>query len=327
MHKLTVQAFGDIATDTPPRVAVVQADDAAPGPGELAINLKAAGVNPVDAYIARGTYAIKPDVPYTPGMDAAGVVAAVGEGVTNRDVGDRVWLAGTADGKVKGAYANRCICKDTAAFPLPDDLSFAQGAAINVTHVTAYRALHDVGRCERGQSVLIHGATGGVGLACVQLARMAGLDIWATGGSEAGRQLLVDQGVPADQVIDHHAADHLAALPEEGVDLIVEMLANVNLPTDLDHIASHGKIVVVGNRGEATIDARKLMGTQASITGLTYWSDGDAAVGRALAAIAAGVSDGHLRPVVDREFPLADCLDAWRHVLEGTSGGKVVLIP
>ena len=324
MRAIRVHQWGDIDSAD---VRLDDVPDLTPGPGEVVIDVEAVGVNPVDTYIAAGTYAIKPDLPYTPGMEAAGTILAVGDGVNDRQEGDRVWISTTTAGKLQGAYAEQVVCRAQDVYDLPTSLSFAQGAALNIAYVTAFRALIDVGRVQPNERVLIHGATGGVGLAAVQIAMAHRLDVCATGGSDAGRELLERHGVKTDQILDHHADHHLQPLEAEGVDVIVEMLANENLPADIDAIAAGGRIVVVGNRGPVEINARGLMAKQASITGMTYWSGGDAKLRRALSAVASGIDAGDLRPAIQQEFPLDRVRDAWHTVLSGNSRGKIVLVP
>ncbi len=145
--------------------------DPRPGPGQLVVGVHAAGVNPADTYMRSGTYAIKPPLPYTPGMDAAGEVEAVGAGVTRLKPGDRVYTART----LSGAYAERALCAESQAHPLPKNVSYAQGAGVYVPYATAYRALFQLARAVAGETLLVHGASGGVGIAAVQLARAAGL--------------------------------------------------------------------------------------------------------------------------------------------------------
>lgn len=322
MQAIRVHEFGN-----PPTLSYDEVPDPTPTAGEIVVDVEAIGVNPADTYVAGGAYAIVPELPYTPGMEASGTILKVGEGVTRWSEGDRVFIATTVAGKLQGAYAEQVVCNADDVYELPSALTFAQGAALNIAYVTAFRALIDVAQVRPGESVLVHGATGGVGIAAVQIALAHKLDVWATGGSEKGRQLLEQQGVPAAQVLDHHAPDHLARLPEQGVNVIIEMLANVNLPVDLGMLAPFGRVVVVGNRGESIINARDLMARQASIVGLTYWSGGDAAVRRALAAIVQGIDAGDIRPVVQEEIPLRDAGRAWSTVMAGESRGKVVLVP
>lgn len=295
------------------------------GRGQVLVRVHAAGVNPVDTYIRAGTYAVKPPLPYTPGMDAAGIVEAVGDGVTQARVGDRVYVSGS----LTGTYAELAICVEAQIHALPAGVSFAQGAAVNVPYATAYRALFRRARAEAGERVLVHGATGGVGTAAVQLARAAGLTVVATGGSERGRQLAKDEG--AHHVLNHRAPGYLEqvmTLTEgQGVDIILEMLADVNLGTDLSVLARGGRVVVVGNRGTVEINPRLLMTRDASIHGLSLMNATAQELAGIHAAIVAGLENGTLRPVVGRELPLEDAARAHEAVLEAGAYGKIVLIP
>ena len=198
-------------------------------------------------------------------------------------------------------------------------------AAINITHVTAFRALFDVAKARAGERVLIHGATGGVGLAALQIAKAHKLFAIGTGGSEEGRELLRQQG--ADLVLDHTAEGYLEPLRNEPPNVILEMLANVNLARDMEIIAPHGRIVVIGNRGEITVNPRLLMAKQAAVIGVNYWSDGEKAVQRALDAIVQGIEAGDIRPVIQAELPLSEAPRAWEMVMKSKSLGKIVLLP
>lgn len=296
-----------------------------PGAGQVLVEIEAVGVNPVDAYIRSGMYARKPQLPYTPGSDAAGTVVAAGEGVGRFKTGDRVYLSGT----LSGAYAEMALCDISQVHRLADSLSFKQGAAVGVPYATAYRALFQRARALPGETVLVHGASGGVGTAAVQLARAAGLTVIGTGGTERGRQLVKEQG--AHHVLDHRAEgylDELMALTENaGVGVILEMLANVNLGRDLNVLAKGGRVVVVGSRGKVEIDPRATMGRDAAILGMTLFNVSAAELASIHAALVAGLENQTLRPVVGREFALADAAEAHRTVMEESAYGKVVLLP
>ncbi len=324
MQAIRVHAFGDLESVD---LRVDEIPDPTPGEDEVLVEVHAIGINPVDTYVASGTYATKPELPYVPGADAAGVVAAVGPGVVAYSEGDRVFVAGSSGPNLQGCYAETVVSPMQRVRPLTDHLSFEQGAALNVAYVTAFRALIDVAHVRPGETVLVHGATGGVGLAAVQIALGHKLKVWATGGSDEGRKMLVEQGVPRDHVLDHHAADHLDALPDDGVNVIIELSADVNLAIDLPKLSKNGRVVVVGNRGDATINARYLMGTQSSIVGMNYWSGGDAAISRALDAIVSGCEAGDLRPIIQASLPMTQCREAWQLVMKSGSGGKIVLVP
>ena len=320
MKALRVHAFGE-----PPTMSYDDVPDPEVGPGQVVVGVEAVGVNPVDTYVAAGRYAVKPDLPYVPGGDAAGTVLSVGEGVEDVAEGDRVIVCQSVAGPLRGAFAERCVCEAGWLMSLPSHLSFPQGAAVNVPYITAFRALIEVGKPNADDTVLIHGATGGVGLAALQIARAHKLRVVATGGSEAGRELLKRQG--ADVVLDHHAGDHLEALKDAPPDVILEMAAHVNLQRDIEAIAPGGRVVVIGNRGEATIDARGLMGKGAAVVGMSYFNGGDAAVRRAMRAVRQGLDAGDLVPVIQAELAMEQAARAFELVMSGDSGGKVVLLP
>ena len=298
--------------------------DPKPAAGQVVVAARAVGVNPVDTYVRSGRYGQKV-FPYTPGTDAAGVVESVGDGVKNVRPGDRVYAAGT----VSGAYAEKILTSASQVHPLPEHVSFAQGAALGIPYATAYRALFDRGRAQPGETVLVHGASGGVGTAAVQLARAAGLTVIGTGGTDAGRKLVADQG--AHHVLDHRSPNYLEQLmgltEGRGVDLILEMLANVNLDKDLTVLARHGRVVVVGNRGRIEIDPRATMARDADIRGMTIMNATEDELRRIHAAIVAGLENRTLRPVVGKELSLADAPRAHEAVLEPGAYGKIVLLP
>ena len=318
MKAIRVHEFG------PPEVMKLEdVPDPVPGPGQVVVRVHAAGVNPVETYIRSGNYANKPALPYTPGGDAAGVIAAVGPQVARWRAGERVYTAGT----LSGAYAQLALCSAGQIYALPANVSFSQGAGLHIPYATAYRALFDRTRARAGQTVLVHGASGGVGLAAVQFAAAAGLTVIGTAGTDAGRELVRAQG--AAHVFDHRAAGYLDELMKltggRGVDLILEMLANVNLGKDLTVLARGGCIVVIGSRGEVTVNPRLLMRTEGSIVGLMAGTPEEYA--RAHAAIGAGLGAGTLRPVVGRELPLAAAAQAHHAIIESTAHGKIVLMP
>ena len=299
--------------------------DLVPGAGEILVEVRAAGVNPVDTYIRSGTYSIKPRCPYTPGMDGAGIVLKVGAGVKNWKGGERVYLAGSKS----GTYAQQALCSPDQVHALPEHVSFEAGAAIYVAYATAFRALFQKARARAGETVLIHGASGGVGVACVQWALARGLEVVATAGSERGIAMLEEMGV--QYVVNHSesdaASDILGATCGRGVDVVVEMLANVNLQTDLTLLAQGGRIVVVGNRGTVEINPRELMGREAAIMGMVLMSAPENEAEEIHAAIAAGLKSQALRPLVGAALPLAQASRAHEAILHGGSHGKIVLLP
>lgn len=321
MKAIRVREFGG-----PDVLRLEEVADLAPGYGQVLIRIHAVGVNPVETYIRAGTYAKLPPLPYTPGADAAGVIESVGDGVTTRAVGERVYATNT----ISGAYAEKCIAGVADVFPFPDTLSFPEAAGINTPYATAWRALLQRAQARGGETVLVHGASGGVGIASVQIARAYGLTVFGTAGTEAGRNLAADQG--AHHVFDHTEAGYTDAIKAatpggRGVDVIVEMLANVNLAADLQLLAPRGRVVVVGSRGVIEINPRDLMGRDAAILGMSLPNASDADKKEIHAAIYAGLANKTLRPIVNRELPLADAARAHELVMQAGAHGKIVLTP
>ena len=318
MLAICVHEFG------PPEVLKLEdAPKPAPKAGQALVKIMAAGVNPVDAYIRSGLF-YKKDLPYTPGTDGAGVVEAVGEGVEEIAPGDRVYTSGS----LTGTYAEFALCKAAQLHRLPERLSFAQGACIGVPYATAYRALIHKAAAKAGESVLVHGATGGVGVAAVQLARAFGMTVIGTGGTERGRRLVMDEG--AHHCLDHKDPGHLveaARLAGGGVDVIIEFLANVNLAGDLLALSPLGRTVVVGNRGTVEIDPRDLMARDASITGMSLFNANEKELASIHSALAAGFEAGFLRPVVGREMRLGEAKEAHAAIMGESAYGKIILIP
>jgi NADPH2:quinone reductase len=299
------------------------------GPGQVLVRVRAAGVNPVDTYIRAGRYAHMPAMPYIPGGDAAGIIEAVGKDVKQTRTGDRVYTAGGNARLLNGCYAELLACDADLVCPLPAPLSFAQVAAVGVNYATATRALHHKARALPGETLLVHGASGGVGIAALQLGRAHGLRVIGTAGSERGRALVTAQG--AQHVLDHTKAGYLDELMRvtegRGVDVVLEMLANVNLAKDLTVVAKYGRIVVIGNRGTIEINPRDAMGRDASVLGMALWNSSDRELASIHAAIGAGLASGVLKPVVGTELPLREAAKAHVQVLAPGAYGKIVLIP
>jgi NADPH:quinone reductase len=296
-----------------------------PAAGQVLVRIHGAGVNPYDTYMRAGTYAIKPPLPYTPGSDAAGVIEAVGEGVKRVKPGDRVYTAKT----ITGAYAEYALALEGQVHTLPAKINFSQGAGVWVPYGTAYHALSHSAKAHASETVLVHGASGGVGSAAVQMARAMGLTVLGTAGTQKGLELVKREG--AHQVFDHRKAGYqeeiMKATDGRGVDIILEMLANENLAHDLKLLAPNGRVVIIGNRGEITINPRDLMQRRASARGFTLWAITPAEEADIHAGLIAGLENGTLRPVVGKELPLAEAVRAHKEILEPGAAGKIVLIP
>lgn len=312
----------------PPEVLQLEdVPDPVAGPGEVVVDIHAAGVNPVETYTRSGIYP-KPPTPFTLGNDGAGTIESIGDGVSNVSVGDRVYIAGSKT----GTYAEKTLCDAGNVHPLPENTSFAQGAAIHVPYLTAYQALFYRGRAQQGDWLFVHGGSGAVGIAAIQFARQAGLSIIASASSAEGRTLVVEQG--ADYALDHSEPAYLDQVSEltqgQGVNLVLEMLANVNLAKDLDVIARYGRIVIIGNRGERNqgtiaINPRAAMAKDVDIMGMTLSNATPEERSHAHREIVNGLTNGTLRPVVGETFSLQDAARAHHRVLENRSFGKIVL--
>ena len=296
-----------------------------PATGQVLVRIRAAGVNPYDTYMRNGVYPIKPPLPYTPGSDGAGDIEAVGAGVNKVKPGDRVYVAKT----MTGAYAEYAITQESQVHPLPSKITHSQGAGIWVPYGTAYHALYQATQARAGETLLIHGASGGVGIAAVQIARAMGLTVFGTAGTEKGLELVRREG--AHYVFDHSKSGYsqqiLDATNGKGVDLILEMLANVNLGQDLKLLAFKGRVVVIGSRGDATVTPRDLMSRRASILAFTLWGITEAEEKEIHAGLMAGLENGTLKPVVGKELPLAEAPRAHKEILEPGAYGKIVLVP
>jgi len=324
MKAIRVHEFGG-----PEVLRLEDAPDLIPAADQVLVRIRAAGVNPVDAYIRTGSYARKPSLPYTPGSDGAGEVEAVGADVKHVAVGDRVYIAGFGGYQAGvGTYAERAVCTPAQIYRLPARTSYGQGAAIGVPYATAYRALFQRAAARPGETVLVHGATGGVGLAAVEFAHARGLRVIGSGGTDEGLAVVREHG--ADMIVNHRTQGYtdeiMRATDGRGVDVVVEMAAHINLERDLTLIAKHGRVVVVGSRGPVEINPRLAMGKDAAILGMTLFNATDRDVAEIHAAVIAGLSDGTLNPVAGREMPLADAARAHAAVMEPGALGKIVLI-
>ena len=295
-----------------------------PASGQVLVRIHAVGVNPYDTYMRNGVYAIRPPLPYTPGSDGAGIVEAIGEGVDKVKKDDRVYVAKT----VSGAYAEYALTLESQVHHLPDKITYAQGAGIWVPYGTAYHALYQLAKARAGETLLVHGASGGVGIASVQMGRALGLTVLGTAGTAKGLELVEREG--AHHVFDHSKPEYrdqiLKATGGRGASLILEMLANVNLGHDLKLLAPEGRVIVIGSRGDVTISPRDLMTRRGSILAFTLWGISEVEEAEIHAGLIAGLENGTLRPIVGKELPLAEASRAHKEILESGAFGKIVLV-
>lgn len=303
-------------------------DPPPPGAGEALVRIKAWGVNFVDALMCRGGYQLKPDPPFVPGLEAAGEIVALGAGVADWKVGDRVMTQHRP-----GAFQDLHILPADRLWPSPPALDNAAAAGFRSAAMTAYHSLVDRGRLLAGEAVLIHGATGGVGLAAVQLAKALGATpVIATGGN--AEKLKVVAAAGADHVLSS-APGFRDAVKEltggNGVDLVYDPVGGDVFDESVRCLAWEGRIIVVGfvSGRAALAKTNHLLIKGASVIGIRAGEGArrnparGAAAKQAILALAAG---GALQPHISHRFPLTGAADAFRAIEAREVIGKAVLI-
>ena len=297
-------------------------------PGMVRIKVHAIGVNFADTRFRQGTYVVKPKFPDTPGMEAAGVVEALGEGVTEPRPGARV-----AAFTVK-SYAEYCQAPAPMVIPLPDFVSFVEGAAFPIQVLTAYHMLHTADSTGQGKTVLVHSAAGGVGLVAVQLAKIAGARVFGTVSSDAKKRLVLEHG--ADAVINYATekfADEVLKLTDgRGVDLILDALGKPTFEDGLRCLAPLGHLILYGRAGGPTdpVNVAALSAKSQKVSGfmLPMITRGFPEKTRESAERCfALMREGRLKLHIGKTFPLAEAAEAHRYLESRQSTGKLVLIP
>ena len=319
MKAIRVEAFGG-----PQVLQLKEVPIPEPAVNQVLVQIKSVGVNPVETYIRAGAYANKPSLPFTPGKDCAGVVKAVGSDVKQFKHGDRVFTARA----LSGSYAEYAVANCDSVHRLSSSLSFQQGAALGVPYLTAYRGLFHKGRAKPGETVLVHGASGGVGTAAVQFARIHGLTVLGTAGTDEGMECIKKAG--AHFAFNHHHTDYIKQIVDTtngtGPDLIFENAAHINLGKDLEILAPSGRVVVVGSRGPIQVNPRDTMRNESSVLGVMLFHASKEELKESHAAIQAGIETGWLKPIVGKEFPLAQAATAHEEIINGRGAlGKLVL--
>uniref|UniRef100_A0A1I7WTB5 PKS_ER domain-containing protein n=1 Tax=Heterorhabditis bacteriophora TaxID=37862 RepID=A0A1I7WTB5_HETBA len=250
----------------------------------------------------------------------------VGSLVTHVKKGDRVWFVNS----LSGSSAEYCVVQKV--FLLPKGISYYEGACIGVPYMSAYRAMFLLGKAKKGDTVFVHGASGGVGLAAVQLASWRGITVFGTAGSEEGMKLVKANG--AVEVFNHRRDGYIDEIKRKcsqgivlGFDLIVEMAAHINLGTDLGLLSRGGKVAVVGNREETTIDARLLMMKESSIFGMALANSSDADLSEMGEEINSFLSSSSRRPVFNKKYALEELPIAHDDIINQSGAlGNLVLV-
>jgi putative PIG3 family NAD(P)H quinone oxidoreductase len=308
------------------RVAEVPAPDLRDG--EVRIAVAAAGVNRADLLQRRGLYPPPPGATEILGLECAGIIVETGAAVDDLAVGDRVMalLAG-------GGYATDTVAPSVCAMRTPDSLTDLQAAAVPEAFITAFLNLFLIGGLEEGTNVLVHGGSGGVGTAGIQLATRAQARVFVTAGSAARCQACLDLG--ADAAFNYRQDDFLTATLDatrgRGVDLVLDCIGGAYLERHVDVLAPNGRLVVIGLQGgsRAELDLARLLRKRLSVFGSTLRSRSAADKGRIIEALihrfGADLVTGSIRPVVDRVLPLDEVAQAHRLLAAGEIFGKLVL--
>lgn len=297
---------------------------------QVMIEVKAIGVNPNESYVLTGNYNLyRPQLPFIPGFDAAGVIVEVGSGVTQYQVGDRVFVGSFKKLDQSGSYTEYMVIDEDIVIPLPDNVSYEEGASLGIPAFTAYHVLFQRAKAKKGETIFIHGATGGVGTLAVQMAKAKGLTVIGSSSSEAGRQAILDNG--ADYAIAHLTDDSLDDLLQlthgEGPDIIVEFLANENLETDLKVVKTKGRIIVVGARDTIVISPRLILSRNINILGASLPNLTEAEYDEAKEGILTLLKSGQLQPVIGEKIALKDAKEVLSTITSRSGRGKSILIP
>jgi NADPH2:quinone reductase len=318
MKAIRVRQFGE-----PDVMKLEEVADLAPGNGQVVVKLYAIGVNPVDVGCRAGLYSWV-SVPFTPGSDGAGIIKSVGPDVHQRKVGERVYTAFN----ISGSYAEEVLCETGQVYPLPENASFEEGAGVFIPYGTAYRGLFQRCKVEAGETVLVHGASGAVGIAATQFAVAAGCHVIGSAGTEQGRKLVGDQG--ASQVVNHYDDEHFQQVLDitngRGVDVIIEMVS-ANIKRDISILAKNGRIAVIGDRTPIEVDAHALTSCDGSILGTNIGNLPPSTVAGLHAFIFQGLRNKTLKPVISQKIPLIEAGRAHEVLFQPETSGKIVLIP
>jgi len=324
MKALRCHAFGPIET-----LRVEDIDTPAPGPGQVRIDVMAASINYPDTLMVQGLYQVKPPVPFTPGAELAGVVSALGEGVTTLKVGDRV-LASVGT----GAFAEQAVADAVRVLPLPAGMDFDAGASFVLVYGTSLHALQTIGRVQPGETLLVLGAAGGVGIAAIQIAKALGARVIGAASSDEKRTLAKDAG--ADETVDYTQPDWRREVERltdgRGADLVYDAVGGAYAEPALRATAWRGRYLVVGfAAGEipklplnlALLKERAILGV--------FWGAAMAKDPKQLHAdlkqLSGWFAEGRVKPPVTERVPLSGTADAMARLAGRQAMGKLVVLP
>ncbi|GAK52043.1 alcohol dehydrogenase superfamily, zinc-containing [Candidatus Moduliflexus flocculans] len=318
MKAIRVREFG-----LPQTMVLEEVADLIPANNQVVVKLNAIGVNPVDAYCRSGA-ASWVSVPFTPGIDGAGTIARIGAEVAHLQIGQRVYTAFN----ISGTYAEEVLCEASQVYPLPDSATFEEGAALFIPYATAYRGLFQRSKIEAGETVLVHGASGAVGIAATQFAVAAGCSVIGSAGTEQGQKLAREQG--AQHTVNHYDDGHFEQVLEitngRGVDVIIEPVS-ANVKRDIAILANGGRITVIGDRTPIEIDAQALTSRDAAILGTNIGNLPPSTMAGLHAILFQGLKNKTLRPIISQRIPLAEASRSHEKLFKSGALGKIILIP
>jgi len=323
MRAVVCRAFGP-----PESLTIEEVPDLPLGPGQVRIDIRAAALNFADTLIIQGRYQEKPPFPFTPGLECAGVVAEVGAGVAHLTPGMRVMALAT-----KGAFASQTVAEASMVLPIPDAMPFEAAAGFPVAYGTSHLALTDRAALKPGETLLVLGAAGGVGLTAVEIGKAMGATVIAAAGS--AEKLAVAQAHGADHLIDYSREDlrtRLKALAPKGVDVVLDPVGGEAFGAALRSIAWAGRIVVVGfAAGDIPqIPANLLLVKNCAVLGLfwgNYRFNNPRRLGESLMELLGMYAQGRLKPHVGASLPLDRVAEAMALLTDRKATGKVVLVP
>lgn len=299
-----------------------------PGIGQILIKVVAAGVNRPDVLQRQGVYPAPPGHSPLPGLEAAGEIAATGEGVSRWKIGDRV--CALLNG---GGYAPYAIAEENAALPVPAGVGMVEAAAIPETFFTVWHNVFERGGLKAGEWLMVHGGSSGIGTTAIQLAKAFGARVIATAGSAEKCAACLRLG--AERAVNYKSEDFVAAVKEatggKGVDVTLDMVGGDYLEKNVVAAAEDGRIVVIAtlNGPQSTFTLARLMMKRLTLTGSTLRPRPRAFKGGIAAALEKNVwpllASGAVEVVIDKTYPLAEAADAHRRMESGAHVGKIVL--
>jgi len=309
---------------------LVEVADPTPGKGQLVVRVLAAPANFPDVLMCRGLYQVKPELPFTPGVELCGSVIAAGEGVTGFAVGDRVLGASVLP---HGAFAEYAVMDATMTFPAPEALDDAQAASLYIGYQTGWFGLHRRAQLKVGETVLVHAAAGGVGSAAIQLGKAAGARVIAVVGGAA--KVDVARRLGADVVVDRHTQDFVEVVKAEtsgrGADVIYDPVGGETYQRSTKCIAFEGRIIIVGFAGGEIQSAalNHALVKNYSILGL-HWGlynlMDPAAIRQCHAELTALAESGEINPLISERLPLAEFADGVQRLGDGVTVGRVAYV-